>query len=74
MPWNRYWSPAGAHDENVRREIRPMSNNGYLFAAYAAAWIIHIVYLGTIVSRYSRLKREIEELKKPGVNKAGVRF
>ena len=42
-----------------------MSGNGYyLFAAYAAAWIIHIVYLSTIVSRYSRLKREIEELKK----------
>jgi len=39
----------------------------YLFAAYTATWIVHIVYLGTIVSRYSRLKREIEELKKPGV-------
>ncbi len=38
--------------------------NGYLFAAYAAAWIIHIIYLSTIVSRYSRLKREIEELQK----------
>ena len=42
-----------------------MSNgHGYLFAAYAATWIIHIVYLGTIVSRYARLKREISELKK----------
>jgi|HubBroStandDraft_5_1064220.scaffolds.fasta_scaffold06394_5 CcmD family protein len=41
--------------------------NGYLFAAYAATWIIHIAYLGTIVSRYSRLKREIGELKKPAV-------
>lgn len=38
--------------------------NGYLFAAYAATWIIHIAYLTTIVRRYSRLKREIEELKK----------
>ncbi len=38
--------------------------NGYLFAAYAAAWIIHIAYLSTIVSRYSKLKREIEELKR----------
>ena len=41
-----------------------MSGNGYLFAAYAAAWVIHIAYLSTIVSRYSRLKREIDELKK----------
>ncbi|HLX85083.1 MAG TPA: CcmD family protein [Terriglobales bacterium] len=38
--------------------------NGYLFAAYAATWIIHIAYLSTIITRYSRLKREIEELKK----------
>jgi CcmD family protein len=38
----------------------------YLFAAYAVTWIIHSAYLGTIVSRYSQLKREIEQLKKPG--------
>ena len=44
-----------------------MSGNGYLFGAYAATWIIHIAYLGTIVRRYSRLQREIEDLKKPGV-------
>jgi CcmD family protein len=41
-----------------------MSGNPYLFAAYAATWLIHIAYLGSLVSRYSRLKREIEELKK----------
>lgn len=40
------------------------SANGYLFAAYAATWIIHIVYLSTLASRYARLQREIEELKK----------
>jgi CcmD family protein len=41
--------------------------NGYLFAAYAVTWIIHIAYLGTIVSRYSRLKQEIAALKNSGV-------
>ena len=41
-----------------------MSGNGYLYAAYAATWIIHIGYLATIVSRYARLKGDIEELKK----------
>ena len=41
--------------------------NGYLFAAYALTWIIHIAYLGTIVSRYARLKKEIEALKKTAV-------
>jgi CcmD family protein len=77
MPWNRYWNLAGARDERKH----PMSGiamafpaNEYLFAAYAATWIIHIVYLGTIVSRYSRLRREIDDLKKPDVRKAGVRF
>jgi len=44
-----------------------MSGNGYLFAAYAVTWIIHIAYLGTIVRRYQRLKREIDQLKKTGV-------
>ena len=38
--------------------------NRYLLAAYVATWIIHIGYLATLVSRYSRLKREIEDLKK----------
>jgi len=43
-----------------------MSGNPYLFAAYGVTWIIHITYLATIVRRYARLKREIEQLKKPG--------
>jgi CcmD family protein len=38
--------------------------NRYLLAAYAATWIIHIAYLSTLVSRYTKLKREIDELKK----------
>ena len=42
-----------------------MSNgHSYLVAAYSATWIIHIVYLSTIVSRYARLKREIDELNR----------
>jgi CcmD family protein len=41
--------------------------NGYLFAAYAVTWIIHIGYISTIVSRYSRLRREIQALKKSDV-------
>jgi CcmD family protein len=38
--------------------------NGYLIAAYAATWIIHIAYLATLLTRYSRLKRDINDLKK----------
>ena len=36
----------------------------FLYAAYAATWIIHITYLSTLVRRYKRLRREIEELQK----------
>jgi CcmD family protein len=34
----------------------------YLYAAYAATWLIHITYLVTVLRRYSRLKKEIEQL------------
>jgi len=44
-----------------------MSGNPYLLAAYSVTWIIHITYLGTIVRRFSRLKREIADLKGSGV-------
>jgi CcmD family protein len=37
-----------------------MKANPYLVAAYAVTWIIHIVYLSTIVRRYTRLKREMK--------------
>ena len=36
----------------------------YLYAAYAATWIIHIVYLSSVAMKYRRLQREIEELKR----------
>jgi CcmD family protein len=36
----------------------------FLYVAYTATWIIHIAYLATLVRRYRRLSREIEELKK----------
>ncbi len=36
----------------------------FLYAAYAATWIIHITYLGILVRRYQRLNQEIEELRK----------
>jgi len=36
----------------------------FLYAAYAATWIIHIVYLSILASKYSRLRKEIDELNK----------
>jgi CcmD family protein len=36
----------------------------FLYAAYAATWIIHIAYLMSLVRGYSRLRKEIEELNR----------
>ena len=36
----------------------------FLYIAYGATWMIHIVYLITVMRRYSRLKKELDELKK----------
>jgi CcmD family protein len=35
----------------------------YLYAAYIVTWVIHMAYLGGLVRRYSRLQREIRELR-----------
>jgi CcmD family protein len=35
----------------------------YLYAAYAATWIIHIGYLWTVARRYHRLRKKIAELE-----------
>jgi CcmD family protein len=34
----------------------------FLFAAYIATWLIHGIYLGTLVRRFSRLRGELKEL------------
>jgi CcmD family protein len=34
----------------------------YLYAAYAVTWVIHIAYLVSLSRRYSRLRREIQDL------------
>ena len=36
----------------------------YLYAAFAATWIIHIAYLTSLVRRYARLRKEIQELNR----------
>jgi hypothetical protein len=34
-----------------------MNSTGFLYAAYIATWLIHGLYLASIVRRYSRLRR-----------------
>jgi CcmD family protein len=36
----------------------------FLYAAYIATWLIHAIYLGTLVRRYSRLRQQMKELRK----------
>jgi len=36
----------------------------FLYAAYAATWLIHIGYLVTLARRYARLRGKIRELAK----------
>lgn len=36
----------------------------FLYAAYAATWIIHMSYLALLSRRYRRLRDEMQELHK----------
>jgi CcmD family protein len=36
----------------------------YLFAAYAATWIIHLSYLGILARGYKRVRKELQEVGK----------
>ena len=36
----------------------------YLYAAYAATWLIHVGYLGNLYLRYKQLQEEITDLRK----------
>ena len=36
----------------------------FLYAAYIATWLIHALYLGSLVRRYSRLRKRMRDLGK----------
>ena len=38
----------------------------FLIAAYVATWVIHGVYIGSLVRRFGRLRRELKEVKASG--------
>jgi CcmD family protein len=43
-----------------------MNSLKFLYAAYIATWTIHLVYIGSLVRRFSRLRREMKDLGKAG--------
>ena len=34
----------------------------FLFAAYAATWLIHTCYMGSLASRFAKLRNQIKEI------------
>jgi len=36
----------------------------FLFAAYIATWVIHGIYLGSLVRRFSHLRTQLKEVRK----------
>ena len=38
----------------------------FLYAAYIATWLIHALYLGSLLLRYSRLRKQMKDLGKGG--------
>jgi hypothetical protein len=41
-----------------------MNSVKFLYAAYIATWLIHGLYLGNLVRRYSRLRRQRKDVGK----------
>jgi len=46
----------------------------FLVAAYVATWAIHGLYVGTLVRRFSRLRRELQETKASGFRRSAPGF
>jgi CcmD family protein len=42
----------------------------FLFAAYIATWVIHGVYLGSLVRRFGRLRHQLKEMKASGFRRS----
>jgi CcmD family protein len=41
-----------------------MNSIKFLYAAYIATWVIHGLYIGSMVSRYNNLRQRMRELAK----------
>jgi CcmD family protein len=39
-----------------------MNSIKFLYAAYIATWLIHGFYIGSLVRRYRRLRRQMKDL------------
>jgi CcmD family protein len=46
----------------------------FLFAAYIATWVIHGIYLGSLVRRFSRLRKQLKEVKASSFRRSAPGF
>lgn len=46
----------------------------FLVAAYIATWVIHGIYLGSLVRRFSRLREQLKEVKASGFRRSAPGF
>ena len=42
----------------------------FLIAAYVATWVIHGVYLGSLVRRFGRLRRQLKDVQASGFRRS----
>jgi CcmD family protein len=42
--------------------MNPAGSIKFLYAAYTATWMIHALYLGSLIRRYRRLRERKKEL------------
>jgi hypothetical protein len=44
--------------------MNPANSIKFLYAAYIATWLIHCVYIGSLIRRYSRLRERKKDAGK----------
>ncbi len=46
----------------------------FLFAAYIATWLIHGIYLGSLIRKFSRLRQQLKEVQASGFRRSASGF
>jgi CcmD family protein len=41
-----------------------MNATKFLYAAYSVTWIIHLLYIGSLLRRYAALRQRMKEVRK----------
>lgn len=44
--------------------MNPAGSIKFLYAAYTATWVIHVMYIVSLVRRYAKVREQRKELKR----------